>query len=281
MERDKELDKLGRPKESLGVFMHSFFLERTGLASYADVQMAQLLQVCEAQKKPPLPRIALFMDQIGLVHKDDLPLVDVRDTGFVLQILEQMALQGELAEAKQLAKKRHVSHKQMSYASFGIKADVLRSTAVLAMATVFKSWRLPDGGEEYLFKLRSMPHSEKGLRYVDIDEVINLMMEPWHIVRSNWEEHARYLFRENCIIFRAIQEAQFANDEAVVARFVVSVSFSTIFSSQSCLTLFSLCTQRYYRRGNQQDCCGRLFPPAAPQLHDRQEDRRGAGWQLE
>lgn len=37
------------------------------------------------------------------------------------------------------------------------------------------------------------------------------------MVRSNWEEHARYLFREFCSIFRVLQEATFANDEGVAA----------------------------------------------------------------
>lgn len=39
------------------------------------------------------------------------------------------------------------------------------------------------------------------------------LIEPWTSVRSNWEEHARYLFRQYSTVYRILQEAQFANDE--------------------------------------------------------------------
>ena len=42
---------------------------------------------------------------------------------------------------------------------------------------------------------------------------VEMLIEPWHAVRTNWEEHAKYLFKDFCNVYRVIQEAQFANDE--------------------------------------------------------------------
>jgi hypothetical protein len=44
-----------------------------------------------------------------------------------------------------------------------------------------------------------------------------MLIEPWHMVRTNWEEHARYLFRTYCTVYRVLQEATFANDEGRLA----------------------------------------------------------------
>ena len=88
----------GHAKKPLPIHIHDFFKSLTGLTAYADVQLAQLLQVCEAQKTPLLPRISLFMSQMGLKNRDAMPPLDVRDTDFILDILENLVHQGELTE---------------------------------------------------------------------------------------------------------------------------------------------------------------------------------------
>lgn len=47
----------------------------------------------------------------------------------------------------------------------------------------------------------------------DVDNLIDLLLDPWHSVRTNWEDHARFLFREYAGVHRVLQEATFANDE--------------------------------------------------------------------
>ena len=47
----------------------------------------------------------------------------------------------------------------------------------------------------------------------DVDNLVDLLMDPWHTVRLNFEDHARFLFREFCGVHRVLQEATFANDE--------------------------------------------------------------------
>ena len=219
---DKEQVSMGLPKETLSVFTHRHFRTLTGLGSYADVQTMQVLAVCAAQKDPLIPRVGLFISQIGLRDKESLPSIDVRDTDFILEILESLLQHGELMEAKAAAKRTGKAFGKLqattTYSAVGIKPDILRSTAVHAMGNIFKKWALPDGGEEYLVKIKSMPFSEKSNRHVDVDDMVALMMEPWQTIRANWEEHARYLFQVNCIIYRVIQEALFATDDGQLAQ---------------------------------------------------------------
>ncbi len=46
---------------------------------------------------------------------------------------------------------------------------------------------------------------------------VETLIEPWNVVRSNWEEHASFLFKEYSTVYRVIQEAAFANDEGGLA----------------------------------------------------------------
>lgn len=85
--------------------------------------------------------------------------------------------------------------------SFGTSGDVIRAAAVSTVQEVFKKL-LPDGGEDASMKVRAMPATEKGARFVDLDHVVQLSLEPWRAVRSNWEEHARFLFQRFCTVHR-------------------------------------------------------------------------------
>lgn len=46
--------------------------------------------------------------------------------------------------------------------------------------------------------------------------MLDLLLEPWHTVRLNWEEHGKFLFRKFCKVYRILQEATFANDEGTL-----------------------------------------------------------------
>jgi hypothetical protein len=46
---------------------------------------------------------------------------------------------------------------------------------------------------------------------------IEALIEPWHLVRSTWEDHAKFIFKEQCSTYRVLQEATFANDEGARA----------------------------------------------------------------
>jgi len=63
-----------------------------------------------------------------------------------------------------------------------LRPDITRAGALSAVHSIFERW-LPDGGEDYVIKVRSMPHSDKGQRFVDLDEFIEILIEPWTAVR--------------------------------------------------------------------------------------------------
>lgn len=79
------------------------------------------------------------------------------------------------------------------------------------MQETFEKW-FPDGGHEYLIKVKVMRESPKGHRFVELDDLIEMMMEPWHQVRLSWEDHARHFFTEFCTVHKVLVEAQFATD---------------------------------------------------------------------
>lgn len=78
-------------KLPMGEFVHRYYSKVTGLIACADVQTAQLFKACEVQSR--LPRVAVFIQQVGLLNKDDYPPLDVRDTDFILAFLRTVAEQ--------------------------------------------------------------------------------------------------------------------------------------------------------------------------------------------
>ena len=62
----------------------------------------------------------------------------------------------------------------------------------------------------------------------DVDNLIDLLVDPWHTVRANWEDHARFLFHEYTGVHRVLQEATFANDEGIFIHCSVLLSYTII-----------------------------------------------------
>eukprot|EP01036_Dinobryon_divergens_P022911 gene22911-31215_t len=241
---DREMERKGMSKQPLAEFTHAYFTKTAGLAACADVLTSQLFKACETQIG--LPRIAVFAAQVGLADKNQPPQLDVRDTEFILLLLskmndcqqEQLRLQAAAQESKAAGKRRGgvlaaLLSKSAGGAlgSFGTTADVLRSVAtnhfvqmrmkltggdnitngqaaIAALQAVLKPL-LPDGGED----IRAMPHTDKGVRFVDLDLVVQLALEPWRTVRSSWEEHAKFLYQQFCTVHKVIHDLSFASDD--------------------------------------------------------------------
>jgi hypothetical protein len=206
IQADQERLRKGRQKLPMPVHMYNYFKQTLGLALAADIQVAQLLKACESHIRKQ-PRVALFASQVGLFDKDELPPMDVRDTDFVLHVLGVLMKMGEIC-AMPDKKKVHTKLGE------SLRPDVTRAGALQTVHEIFEKW-LPDGGEDYLMKVRAMPHSDKGSRFVDLDEFVEILIEPWNLVRSNWEEHARHLFHDHSSVHRILQEATFANDDGL------------------------------------------------------------------
>lgn len=160
MQDDDEKIQRGKPRITMCEFISQYFLKTMGLPSAADTQVALLLKACEAHSRKQ-PRITLFASQIGLLDKEERPPMDLRDTDFVLHVLRHLVDQGELQSDALKAVKNKVSANSAVY----IRPDISRAAAISTVQAIFDKW-LPDGGEDYLIKVRSMQHSELGQRYV-------------------------------------------------------------------------------------------------------------------
>lgn len=159
LEADKENTQTAKEKASLSVYVYNYYKKYFGLTSSADAQVALLLKACEAHLKRQ-SRISLFASQIGLMSKEDPPNMDIRDTDFILQVIEVLLNCGELQSDVQKLKKQN----NIQFGTF-IRPDISRSVAVSAVHTLFHNL-LPDGGEDFAVKVKSLPASDLGPRYV-------------------------------------------------------------------------------------------------------------------
>lgn len=158
---DDECTARGFKKHALADHVYDYFVRITGLASAADVHVAQLMKACESHMRRQ-KRIQLFSSQLGLMNKEDAPPMDMRDTDFILDVLRCLIKQGEmLPDFHKSMNKKQASGKSSAL----MRPDVLRIAAVHAVQDTFGKW-LPDGGEDYVMKVKALPQTEKGSRYV-------------------------------------------------------------------------------------------------------------------
>lgn len=244
---DEERQLQGLGGIPLAEHMYDYYTRSLGVGSAADTHVAQLLTACEYYMDK-LPRVGLFSSQIGLFAKNDPPELDVRDTEYLLQIIKTLMKQGEMlapdvsitsregpkphgsaAEAKgggharrMSRQNNHLGHHndRKGVTTFSIwenlyttvGSEVTRVSAVRTVQAMLGKW-LPDGGQDYIVKVKSMPPTDKAGKMVDIDDLIEILLEPWGGIRQTWVEHARYLFQQYCTVHRVLSEAQFATDE--------------------------------------------------------------------
>ena len=160
LQTDSERTSKGMCKLSLPLHVCEYFERVMGNKSAADVQIAQLMKACEAHFRKQ-PRISLFASQVGLLKKSEMPNMDVRDTDFILEVLQSLFIHGELQSDVNKSSKKKGPHQNSNF----IRPDILRLTAVHVVQEIFEKW-LPDGGEDYIIKVKSMQASDLGARYV-------------------------------------------------------------------------------------------------------------------
>jgi WW domain len=82
---------------------------------------------------------------------------------------------------------------------------------VSVCTTIFGRW-LQDGGDDCIQKLKTTPGTDQGPRYLDFDNVLEILFDLWCSVRISWEAHLQYLFAKYCSVYRVIGDVMFAND---------------------------------------------------------------------
>lgn len=206
---DMDRKGLGLPPLNIPAQTYDYFLRYLGIKSCADTHIALLMKACESHCGKS-SRIALFSSQLGLLNKEDFPPLDVRDTQFVLDVIMSLMRQGELQSDLQhklmTGKNQHKKNPTTPSASsskerdFGgssavvatqtaashVRPDILRSNAVSTVHEILGKW-LPDGGEDYITKIRTIQHSELGQRYVVSDNhSINLICCDSRVMNRMW-----------------------------------------------------------------------------------------------
>lgn len=299
IEQDDLRRAAGLEKLSLPLHVYDYFHRVLGLSTAADVHVAQLIKACETHINKQ-PRVSLFASQIGLLRKEEMPSMDVRDTEFILQVLRLLQRHGELqsemtkvmhqkTRLNNLHNNQNSSHNSttllannaanssstannnagassqavtttttaqsagqgphnsnssasanassnnnnsnlpshIAHVAVHIRPEIARNVGAAITQHIFEKW-LPDGGEDFIIKVKSMQQSggELGAKYIDLDLFLETLIEPWHLVRWTWEEHGRFLFKQHCGVYRVLQEATFANDEGVQATDTVLAEMS-------------------------------------------------------
>ena len=113
-----------------------------------------------------------------------------------------------------------------------VGSEINKANATKVVQQVLGRW-LPDGGQDYVMKVKYLNPVDKLGKMIDIDEFIDTMLEPWKDIRINWVEHARYLFREHCTIHKVLSEAQFATDDGGMERDSILVEVLRVVSVES------------------------------------------------
>ena len=189
------------PSNCMGDFVFDYFLKNFGVLSIAEVNTVQFLTAC-AYHTTAHRRVALFAFQIGLKNTEVHPDLDVRDTAFILSVVTSLL---ELEELVAEPVPRGVT------GTVVFQSDILRTSAITVCTSLFKRW-MQDGGDDCLQRLKSTSGTDNGAKYLDVDEVIDMLFDLWCSVRMVWEDHLQFLFNANCSVYRVLGDVTFATD---------------------------------------------------------------------
>jgi hypothetical protein len=232
---DKEMDLNNKLRMPMPEFVHYHFRSFFGLQVQADAHVCLFLNACEYHMTNN-KRVALFASQLGLYKKDEVASMDVRDTDFILAVLDTCdritRKREEESRSKQLERftgkaKGSDGRKEEDFSHLNVNPVLNRSVAIAAATEVLSAW-YQDGGQEVVLKVNAMQGAGKQAdNNVNIDDFLDIMMEPWTTIRLTWEEHSKFIFSYFCTHYRVIAEAQFANDQGMRDRETILAQAST------------------------------------------------------
>eukprot|EP01035_Chromulina_nebulosa_P017264 gene17264-22796_t len=244
---DKIMISKNLPIPPIAVTVTKFFRETLKVTSSSDAQLAQFVKACEYHMNS-VRRVAVFASQLGLTDKDMPPQLDIRDTKFILAIIECLdndvdTLETTISKLSTRDSKLNSDEPVSVIYSFNkefklgdntlipIRPIIPRKSALKAVQYLFHQL-LPDGAIDTLIKvsnLTAVSHyqlSDQTVDLIDIDEFISILLELWQSVRVTLEDHAKHLFTNHCSVYRVVTEAQFANDLGAVDRDCVVIQVS-------------------------------------------------------
>lgn len=87
----------GLRRLSLSEAIYQYYIELYGIGAVTDVQIATLVAACEFHRAS-VARVTLFAHQLGLFDKEGAPVIDERDTQFVLLAIRLLIERGQLVQ---------------------------------------------------------------------------------------------------------------------------------------------------------------------------------------
>jgi len=205
-------------KKELGPFVFDFFLNLCSIQSLAHMQVMQLLRACEQYQANDSKRVFLFSQQLGLQEPNQEPELGLHNTDFILTTLTK------LMELQELQLNRHaVGHYESALStktSLTIKSHIRRSSAIKVAHYLFEKIT-SDGGQDVTVRVNTLENSSHGLHFIELDDFMAIVMIQWSIVRDQWEDHLKYLFRHHCSLYKVQNELQFSNDINMTDRDIV------------------------------------------------------------
>lgn len=195
---------LGHHNEgSLAEFVHYYFKKTFEIDNVIDGQLVLFITACENYVKLS-PRCLLFSKQLGLSNKEEAPIYDVKETDFILSVINELVKLGDLKPKPVKGKKKKDN--------INILPDILRANAVAVTNTLLNKFHYKNCNN-CIIRLKSISGTAKGNRYIDVDVFLLLIVDAWRSIRVHWEDHAKYLFKEHCGAFTILSELQYANDQ--------------------------------------------------------------------
>jgi hypothetical protein len=168
-------------KLPLAEYVYAYFYDILGQKAVADVQSAQFIKAVEYHMKT-IRRVALFASQLGIYEKEKPPSMDVRDTDFILSAIKMLLQISSNNNIHNQAASNHHSKFKVDKGSLTLRPDIPRQAAEKVIQIIFEKW-LPDGGQDYVIKVKSISSSDRTGRMIDIDEFLEILIEPWNNVR--------------------------------------------------------------------------------------------------
>jgi hypothetical protein len=92
----------GLRRLSLTESVYQYFIELYGIGTVTDVQISTLVAACEFHRANAT-RVTLFAHQLGLFDKEGAPMIDERDTQFILKAIKLLVERGQMLKTVSLA----------------------------------------------------------------------------------------------------------------------------------------------------------------------------------
>ena len=157
-------------------FTYHFFRRQFGLSVMTDIQVMQFLMACEYHVSNK--RVLTFAKQLGLNAKEFQPEYDIRDTDFILMVLQLVKSIEEPHGRDRDTGAEHQKPSKFTYSPLagtpgGMARYISKAAAISLTMPLFERW-VYDLGEDFVRKVQAVPPSQRGPKFILLDDFIEV-----------------------------------------------------------------------------------------------------------